>query len=77
MSVHEDNLIGVAVVGTTVRVHSKDQSAFAVVNSETIPGEKERSFPNSQVLVLPVYKFIAHKQTTLHFQIADWFQVRN
>lgn len=60
MSVHEDNLIGVAVVGTTVRVHPKDQSALAVVNRETISGEKERSFPNSQVLVLPVTKFIVH-----------------
>lgn len=78
MSVHEDNLIVVAVVGTTVRVHPKDQSALAVVNRETISGEKERSFPNSQVLVLPVTKFIVHKQTTLHFfPIADWFQIRN
>lgn len=69
MSVHEDKLVGVAIVGTTVRVDSKDQSALAIVNRETIAGEKERSFPNGQALLFSVYEIIVHKQSPLHFRL--------
>lgn len=66
MSVHEDNLVGVAGIGATVRVDPKDQSALAVVNGETIAGEKERSFTNSEALFFTVYEYIVHKQTPFH-----------
>ena len=62
--VHENDFASIAGVGA-VRVDSEDESAFAIVSSEAVAGEKERGFQHREMRLFFVHVAFLHDRAAL------------